>query len=73
VTVDRRPLPEPEAELALKHLEVELEEDAATAEALASLPLTESLQHVIAIAGGGNAEELSQADPPPRTSAFSRE
>jgi NAD(P)-dependent dehydrogenase (short-subunit alcohol dehydrogenase family) len=63
VTVDRRPLPEPEASLALKHLEVDLEDDAASAEAVASLPPGGSLQHVIAIAGGGDAEELSQADP----------
>jgi 3-oxoacyl-[acyl-carrier protein] reductase len=63
VTVDRRPLPEPEAGLVLKHLVVELEDDAASAEALASLPSAESLQHVIAIAGGGDSEELSQTDP----------
>lgn len=63
VTVDRRPLPEPEATLVLKHLEVDLEDDAGSAEALAPLPLGESLKHVITIAGGGDPEELAQADP----------
>jgi 3-oxoacyl-[acyl-carrier protein] reductase len=63
VTVDRRPLPEPEAALPLEHRQVDLEDDDASAEALATLLGGKSLQHVIAIAGGGDAEELSQADP----------
>jgi NAD(P)-dependent dehydrogenase (short-subunit alcohol dehydrogenase family) len=62
-TIDRRPLAEPEFTLALEHFKIDLEDDAATAEALASLPSAESLQHVTAIAGGGTAEELSEADP----------
>ena len=63
VTVDRRALPEPEASLVLRHLECDLEDDAATADGLASLTSEKRLRHVIAIAGGGDAEELAQADP----------
>ena len=63
VTVDRRALPEPEASLALRHLECDLEDDAASADGLASLTSEKRLRHVIAIAGGGDAEELAQADP----------
>ncbi len=63
VSADRRPLLEPEATMVRKHLEIDLGNDDSGAEALASLPSGEGLQHVIAIAGGGDAEELSQADP----------
>jgi len=62
-TMDKRPLPEPELPLVLEHFEIDLEDDVATAKALGSPPASEGLQHVIAIAGGGDAEELSEADP----------
>lgn len=62
VTMDVRPLPEPEASLVRTHLEVDLEDDEAVGRAIASVPGAH-IQHVIAIAGGGDLEELSQHDP----------
>jgi NAD(P)-dependent dehydrogenase (short-subunit alcohol dehydrogenase family) len=63
ITVDKDPLPEREAELVLDHIEVDLKDDAAFGDALASLRSGEGFRHAIAIAGGGDAEELSQDDP----------
>lgn len=62
VTLDRRPLQEPEAGLVLRHLPVDLTDDAATAAAFALLPPERDLRHVIGIAGGGDSAELAQAD-----------
>ena len=61
VTLDRRPLPPPESELAAAHLEVDLTDDAAVGAALEGSGA--SIRHVVAVAGGGDLEELSQQDP----------
>nr|MDQ3957744.1 SDR family oxidoreductase [Actinomycetota bacterium] len=55
-------LPEPESTIVVKHLEVDLADDDA-AQAIATIAPGRGLQHVIAVAGGGDAEELSQVDP----------
>ncbi|MDQ3952094.1 MAG: SDR family oxidoreductase [Actinomycetota bacterium] len=62
VTVDRRPLPEPESSIVVKHLEVDLADDDA-AGAIATIAPGRDLRHAIAVAGGGDAEELALADP----------
>lgn len=61
VTVDRRPLPEPEGSVVVEHLEVDLADDDA-AGAISSVAPGRDLRHVVAVAGGGDAEELAQAD-----------
>ncbi|GAA1802672.1 SDR family NAD(P)-dependent oxidoreductase [Luedemannella flava] len=61
VALDREPLPPQTAALVAHELTVDLLDDAAVGAALATVDETPS--HVIGIAGGGDAEELSQADP----------
>ena len=61
VAIDREPLPPDIAALVRRQITVDLLDDAQLARCLADDP--PRLQHVLAIAGGGDAEELSQADP----------
>jgi len=63
VTVDHKPLPDPTARLVTRPLTVDLLDDAATQRAYATIADLPAVHHLVAIAGGGDAEELSQADP----------
>lgn len=60
-TVDRDPLPPAEAELVAHELGADLTDDGAVARALSAIE--GPLRHVVAVAGGGDLEELSQGDP----------
>jgi NAD(P)-dependent dehydrogenase (short-subunit alcohol dehydrogenase family) len=61
-TVDNRSLPPPEAELVAHIYELDLMDDVAVGGALAELD--GPLRHVVAVAGGGDREELAHDDPP---------
>jgi NAD(P)-dependent dehydrogenase (short-subunit alcohol dehydrogenase family) len=63
VTADRAPLPPEGASLAQAELTVDLSEDSEVERAFGEIPQTGELRHVIAIAGGGDLEELRQPDP----------
>jgi NAD(P)-dependent dehydrogenase (short-subunit alcohol dehydrogenase family) len=63
VTIDNRSLPRAEAQLVSHAYEVDLTDDDAVRAALVGLDKLGSLCHVIAIAGGGDVEELAQSDP----------
>jgi NAD(P)-dependent dehydrogenase (short-subunit alcohol dehydrogenase family) len=63
VTADRTRLPDSHAQFVLDQLELDLQDDPALTDAVTTLRSLGRLEHVIAIAGGGDAEELSQADP----------
>ncbi|GAA1760274.1 SDR family oxidoreductase [Luedemannella helvata] len=63
VALDREPLAPQTAALVARELTVDLLDDDAVAAALASAADLPPPRHVIGIAGGGDAEELSQADP----------
>jgi NAD(P)-dependent dehydrogenase (short-subunit alcohol dehydrogenase family) len=62
-TADRKPVPEPEAGLVALSLEVDLTDDDACAPAFERLAGAGALRHVVAVAGGGDVEELAQPDP----------
>jgi NAD(P)-dependent dehydrogenase (short-subunit alcohol dehydrogenase family) len=61
VSLDREPLPAPESELVAHHLAVDLNDDEAVGTALDGVDVR--VRHVVAVAGGGDLEELSQDDP----------
>ena len=63
VTADRAPLPPDGAAVAKAELTVDLTDDSQVERAFGEIPQAGQLQHVIAIAGGGDLEELSQPDP----------
>jgi NAD(P)-dependent dehydrogenase (short-subunit alcohol dehydrogenase family) len=63
VTADRRRLPAAEGKLVLEQVELDLHDDVALGDAASTLQSLGRLEHVIAIAGGGDVEELSHADP----------
>jgi NAD(P)-dependent dehydrogenase (short-subunit alcohol dehydrogenase family) len=69
VTADQQPLHSAEAALVALALDVNLVDDEACAAAFARLPDLGSLRHVVAVAGGGDVEELSQPDPPTEPAA----
>jgi 3-hydroxybutyrate dehydrogenase len=60
VAADRRPLPAPDAAVVARELRIDLADDDLAAEAFGDLGF---LTHVVAVAGGGDVEELSQRDP----------
>jgi NAD(P)-dependent dehydrogenase (short-subunit alcohol dehydrogenase family) len=62
VVLDREALPTATARLVSRQLTVDLLDDRAVGEALASIGDLPPPHHVIGIAGGGDAEELSQED-----------
>lgn len=63
-TYDRNPLPEAEAEVGLvaREFRLDLRDDAAVGATTAELGSLGTLTHVIAVAGGGDLDELQQAD-----------
>ena len=63
VTADRAPMPRNAAAIAKVELTVDLTDDSQVERAFGEIPQAGQLQHVIAIAGGGDLEELSQPDP----------
>jgi NAD(P)-dependent dehydrogenase (short-subunit alcohol dehydrogenase family) len=63
VTADRRPLPPGEAKVVARELHADLTDDSIARRAFAELGGLGRLGHVIAVAGGGDVEELSQTDP----------
>jgi NAD(P)-dependent dehydrogenase (short-subunit alcohol dehydrogenase family) len=72
-TADRKRLPEPDDALVGRQLIVDLGDDDAVREAFAQVPSLGPLQHVIAIAGGGDIEELTDPDPATEdTAVFTR-
>src|SRR5574342_862529 len=62
VVLDHDPLPAATARLVSTQLTVDLLDDGAVGEALARIGDLSPPSHVISIAGGGDAEELSQED-----------
>jgi 3-oxoacyl-[acyl-carrier protein] reductase len=62
-TADYKPLSGPEAELVAEELTLDLHDEDAVGDAMARLRRLGRLEHVIAIAGGGDRDELSQSDP----------
>ena len=60
-TIDRDPLPAAQARLVTHELEADLLDDAAVAAAVAAIEAP--LRHVVAVAGGGDVDELSEEDP----------
>jgi NAD(P)-dependent dehydrogenase (short-subunit alcohol dehydrogenase family) len=62
-TADRRPLPQSEAPLVAEEIAVDLHDESALDRAMSRLRSQGRLEHVIAIAGGGDREELAQSDP----------
>lgn len=62
VALDRAPLDDPPADVAVTHT-VDLLDDGALAAVAAAVPEVGNLRHVAVIAGGGDPEELSQDDP----------
>jgi NAD(P)-dependent dehydrogenase (short-subunit alcohol dehydrogenase family) len=72
-TLDKDPLPADEAALVAAHATLDLCDDAAVGEAALDLGDLGALTHVIAVAGGGDVEELAHGDPPTEPLAvFSR-
>src|SRR3989442_617874 len=63
VTADRRRLPQSDAGLVADHLAIDLHDEAALSNAMSRLRSLGRLEHVIAIAGGGDRDELAQSDP----------
>jgi NAD(P)-dependent dehydrogenase (short-subunit alcohol dehydrogenase family) len=63
VTMDREAVPPATARLAIRSLTVDLLDEASAEAAFATLAGLPELRHVIAIAGGGDAEEITQPDP----------
>lgn len=63
VTADKQPLPPPERDLVAADIELDLLDDAAVADLARRIVDLGSLAHVVAVAGGGDLEELSQKDP----------
>ncbi|MCA1845041.1 MAG: SDR family oxidoreductase [Actinobacteria bacterium] len=63
VTADRKPLPAAEGRLAAAVVELDLLDDDAVAAAAARIRPLGQLEHVVAVAGGGDIEEVSQHDP----------
>ncbi len=61
-SADRSPLATAEADLVVDHLDVDLRDDAAVGRAVSGLAASGALTHLIAVAGGGDAEELAQFD-----------
>jgi NAD(P)-dependent dehydrogenase (short-subunit alcohol dehydrogenase family) len=73
VTVDHVAVPAPTAEIAVRVLTVDLLDEPAMDDALASLVALQPLRHVVVVAGGGDVEELTAADPPTESmSTFGR-
>ena len=73
VTADRKPLQQSEARLVAEEIALDLHDENDLARAMARIRSRGQLQHVLAIAGGGDAEELAQSDPSTETLAiFSR-
>ena len=68
-TADRQPLPSAAAALVALALDVDLIDDDTCAAAFARLSELGSLRHVVAVAGGGDVEELSQPDLPTEPAA----
>jgi NAD(P)-dependent dehydrogenase (short-subunit alcohol dehydrogenase family) len=62
VTMDRTPLPGDVAALVCREITVDLTDDAAVAGHLEAADLP-AVRHVIAVAGGGDVDELSEQDP----------
>lgn len=62
-TADIKPLPGSEAELVVEELRIDLQDEAALGHAMSRLRHLGRLAHVIAVAGGGDREELAQSDP----------
>ena len=62
--MDRRTLPSVMARYVSRQLTVDLFDETAVEGAFAALAEVRALQHVIGIAGGGDAEELDHPDPP---------
>lgn len=62
-TVDHERLPDPDAKLVAEEHTLDLHDGSAVRDAVASLRAMGRLQHVVAIAGGGDADELAQTDP----------
>lgn len=63
VAVDVRPLPSDAPSVVVRVVQVDLTRDECAAEHLSAIAELGPVRHVVAIAGGGDAEELSQADP----------
>jgi len=64
VAADRHELDQPEAGIVARALHVDLTDDGATGAAFADLAGVGGLRHVVAVAGGGDVDELRQADQP---------
>jgi NAD(P)-dependent dehydrogenase (short-subunit alcohol dehydrogenase family) len=62
-TADRRRLPQSDARLVAGELSIDLHDEAALGNAMSRLRSLGRLEHVIAIAGGGDRDELAQSDP----------
>ncbi len=62
-TADRRPLPQPDAELVADELTIDLHDEIALANAMTRLRGLGRLDHVVSIAGGGDPDELAHPDP----------
>ena len=62
-TADHKRLPQVEAELVAAEFALDLHDEAAVGDAMSRLRDLGRLEHVIAIAGGGDADELAQTDP----------
>lgn len=72
-TIDKDPLADAEAQMVSVEYTVDLNDDDAVGNAVARLGELGPLDHVIAIAGGGDVEELGQDDPVTEpVSVFSR-
>jgi NAD(P)-dependent dehydrogenase (short-subunit alcohol dehydrogenase family) len=62
-TADHRRLPDAESKLLAEELTFDLHDEAAVRDAMTRIRSLGPLQHVIAIAGGGDPDELAQSDP----------
>ena|SRR5256886_6053762 len=63
VTADRRRLPQSDAGLVADQLAIDLHDEAALGGAMSRMRSLGRLEHVFAIAGGGDPDELAQSDP----------
>jgi 3-oxoacyl-[acyl-carrier protein] reductase len=61
--MDRRPLPSAAARIVAREHQIDLADDRAVQDAVEGLPELGRFQYVVAIAGGGDPQELAHEDP----------